>query len=901
MLIEYQGIVARSVIFRRRRGYAADVTELLIPVQDFPGAFDWQLPSSPGDVGARGGAVSGITDQSRRVGGKQPKQVLLPPARPLPKGMSFRGDLLMEAVDLAGVVRRAAPKSLFVVRIDNDWHDADEKSRWVKLTLVDERYFTRGIMARHRFNVTLPGPTLRLDKSTVNTNGQLINWGQLAREHVRQGLFRSPRISNIPDSWNRIEKETIFSPLSDGLTALSRMITETGKEDPCLRLDSTVAIHDRGDGFVGFAINGKGPNTEKLPANAKLSEEGKGQGSVAEATYVLDFLVVVGLARIATVAVDDWEPVLVIRGVPQFLSDELVNLMTGGAWSLVELAEFVLLPASEQRVLGFDEEVIQIFREQAWRLWRLPGVQLIGRDVVEDVGVPEGGQRVGKGFYTTEDGPNAHLLPLQPQAEIVNGRRVAVDVQSYGWTTVRSALAVENRLASATRAVGIVAEVIRQLSIANNVIPSPLIAPHEGFSIAPFIQQQSPLNSKFLAEYIQSHRRINRTRELSGASAKSYEAALAAQASARGEEHSILFQLAKSLVAIEAEVEAADAEELGPQEENAKQLIRDADRKIREIRDAERKRTRLSKDPDDVGNVQDETVAVHTWNLPRQGGRGRIFSAELGIVETRDLAGHLAANVAVPSMTTFIPRPVRVLFGVTVRPRIDLPAPPAAPVQTRPSIPRRGFPLEDVLRAAAAGFVLKLREFPVLQRRGAPAERDFGGQNFIPEALTDQESFYTAAFVRVGRGQARQVPLASLPADQIKRVGRRFQELVPIAPRAATGQTFLESIRTENRGFVVGTSNKGDLDFQSEVIASSMFDKPDRVEGRTITLSGPWPVQTDGIIEGVEIRTVFEKQTPAGFTTILSIGSNPPESPRSTRTRVRGAADPATVEALNTP
>jgi len=125
----------------------------------------------------------------------------------------------------------------------------------------------------------------------------------------------------------------------------------------------------------------------------------------------------------------------------------------------------------------------------------------------------------------------------------------------------------------------------------------------------------------------------------------------------------------------------------------------------------------------------------------------------------------------------------------------------------------------------------------------------------IPVALGDDESYYTAAFRRTGRGTGSRVPLASVPEGQAVVLSQPdFVELVPIE----------------------GDGNRVDLDEQAERLALTRFLVADQVQTTRTTLARPWPVQCDGLVSSVEIAMRFKDGAPCGYETIVTSGGQAP-------------------------
>jgi len=174
---------------------------------------------------------------------------------------------------------------------------------------------------------------------------------------------------------------------------------------------------------------------------------------------------------------------------------------------------------------------------------------------------------------------------------------------------------------------------------------------------------------------------------------------------------------------------------------------------------------------------------------------------ELGIFRVSELPGHVrhpdgavGRFVTSPTVTggEFIPKPVRVIFGAKLRPRLDV-------------SPGR----------------------PVTQEAPRP------GDNHVPEILSDEESWFTSAFTRARRGVAEPVEVDDLVRRQLVTVRR--PDLVELIPMRAEG-------------------NSGRLEKTAYEIAVSHFSAPDKTETQRLVVARPWYVNPDGKVAGVQIK-----------------------------------------------
>ena len=940
----YQGFPLRSMRFRRTRGFGATVSELVIPVEAFPKGFDFSVPAPPPNGLGTRPSPKGQIDVSALTA-KDPREAVLP------KKLSFEGSLVFgEHVD--GETWRHPPVNLFVLRIETVRQEDEGPIAFVKLICVDERYlYTRGVIARWSFNRLRGDGTVAQD--SVKDGGDLFTKAEISDE-VSKGIFRRPSLTERPKSWDDDKSGADFRPWQSGIGALATMIVDEDLVDVCFRLDSTLALHKPGDGFVGYTPDGKGKNSRAFPPEVRLYKDGAGQKNVIEAGYPDDFLLVVGGVRVVTVAVDDWEPVLDVAGQIVPLDENTVRVLTGGKQGLEWLQHFVMTQQAYQGQIDLPDLVLQLLREQAWYLWRLRdavvrkeaegGEELAAQQQLEEAFGGEAGP-------SEEPGPNAHLLPLQPRAEMTAGRRWAVTVETYRWQILHREMRAESQttidLANVLRELGIFREAIILEAIERgNTSPwsGETRVSRDGIDLRPALVGAFGVVGGVLGEILGAEgdatrvagggrlsvedlseaipeldtlgepgvdvtledlqRAVNRARlldriknETSEASAREYEQLLIRQLQLQEETGDIgaageveLLDLGKKLVKFEQEALAAQQtgetiEEAAERLTGSRQALANEVRKTREkvARDRQEalQRTRVG-----ATAGRRPPTSTNLINMPRSVDTGaRVYNKQAGIVRTSERAGHAAKEgVPAPSSTHFIPCPVRVIFGAVARPRTDVPpgqgarprtggtrarggqagAQAAAPAAAAPSVQPTGLPALDAAVAAEA----TRERTQQLGEESTEAEGQTcpGGEDEIPEVLTDQETFYTAAFKRTASG-AERIDLAQLELSQTTPIERlRMIELVPLS----------------------GTSNKAGLDEVAQVIANGYMTRPEKTKTTTHILGRPWPVQCDGLVDSVEIRTVFSSEGgPDGFETVVIAGNSESVSAATGGTRPR--------------
>ncbi|HBP20181.1 MAG TPA: hypothetical protein DEA08_20630, partial [Planctomycetes bacterium] len=708
-------------------------------------------------------------------------------------------------------------------------------------------FYARGFLRRWSFNRT--DAESNYAKDSVKEDGQAFSLAEIAGQ-VAQGLFLQPKLSHRPQEWEETRPETEFRRFSSAMAALARLAQDHGTEELSLNLDGSVALYEPGEGRVGYAPEGRGSKNEAdFPRGLQLYLEGTGQSRGVEATYPPDWVVVVGGLRVATVRMDELDPVLVIDNEPIPLTEEAVRKLTKNKYGLTWLKKFVLAPQAYQNAVDVDPRVVLLLREQAYRLWRLPKVE-------KEVPPPKAAKGQPKqGSYRVK-GPNAHLLPLRARAESAAGKRLPVRVDTYRFASVHRAMAPSREAQQ-------IATLQKQLRDLKQQIKSQArqAAKHDPWTSPEVFYgfQDKYVSPRLLyaitgarthgVSYEQFQGMVSRARlldrisEVSPGLAGQYGALLGELFGLDQELGGIsksLFELAKEAVDFEKKVaESRDLfetpdEEARDRADELRERVKDELRAIDRQREEQKTRERTGAKK----RVKEQT-AVFVRNLPRRLDPGaRVFSAELGIVRTSDLCGHVAEEgVPVAEATSFVPKSPLVYFGAVLRPKVD-----------------------------------KGSSRPVT---GVGATKN---ETKIPEVLSDAESYYTASFRRSAPGRAEQIELGAIPAGEGVPVSRPdLVELVPLE----------------------GESNKGKLDETARTVALALFKKAEKVEAAKYSIARPWPVNCDGVVSGVEIAM---RANGKGFITTIVTGSESEilQPLGRTRPRVRRGApsDAAAREGL---
>lgn len=769
------------------------------------------------------------------------------PRKPLAVGAYAAGYLVIREEDGEGTVYTLPPVGpLLVIRAETVKHASGSALDRIRLTLADVRYLApRGLLERWSFNRVLLDGSIARD--SIKPDGTPFSRAEVAKLIAHALPWRAD-LTTYPERWNDDHAAIELPRFASAVQALAVLAHPAGLEDPCLRLDGKLELRASGDGLLGFDDQGKA-NSVPFPARSfpALDKQGTGKGRVVEPSYAEEWIVVVGGERIFTVAVDDWDPVLVLPGNRvELLTEALVRKLTDGAFGLDWLKRFVLRPAAYRSNPKLDPDVADLFSEQAWRYYRMPLVEIPDPEA-PDVAIP---------------GPNAHLLPLLHRAELVNGRRAAPAVEAYGFRRVHVAL----RGSPGQLALSALVEQISKLragaprrSTIDGVLPRGRLTASDLLRDDPELARGIGVGEIDAAlarvREIQSYDlRAGDKVGANGLTGKAFaklmleltRKQLQAETDAGGPAGRVeVFDVAVKLFEAEAKIEADLGITEGATDRSA-DVLREALAKregirlalVAEVQDLLTAAERARKDYQDRvatqgGAATGEVFGLEVYgNVPPLGRKRRedpgavVIDAEAGIVRTSGLAGSIlpdgVSDLRNPD-ARFVPRPVRVRFGTVMRPRIDL-SPgevPTVPRSVTGDDPRTGK---------------------------ATPEAD----NVIPEGASDRETYFTAAFKRVARGAPISVPLESVPLERAVRIDH--QDLVELVG-------------------LDGRSNADDLTQRAANEVAERFNVPETVETKRLVLSRPWPVSCDGVVSSVEINMRIVNGAPCGFETIVTCGS----------------------------
>ncbi|MCO5168074.1 MAG: hypothetical protein M9894_17155 [Planctomycetes bacterium] len=895
-LIAYQGFRAQSAVFRRTRGYDSDFSEVVFPVESFPAGFDF----TPPQIGGRT-LLPDLVVPDLGVIRARTSAAALPDFRAA-RRLDFAGTLVMAEVQ--DEEWQVVVHPLFVMRIDRI-KQAESGRAMVRVTLGDARLFWgEGFLRRWSFNRVRGDGSVALD--SVKFNREPLTRAEVASDVVRS-LWSSPRLAVAPATWSAHTGPEEFPRYCPAAMALRKLCTEGNTLDPCLRLDGTVALHREGEGRAGWAPQGQGENVNPFPEHVRLSKQGQGQGYSVEPTHVPDYVVIAGGRRIASVALDECPPVLMVPRrvrapvevtnpdegpgvdelrfegpeVPRLLTEELVRELTGGRFGLDWLKRWIVQPAAYQHAVGLDAKVVKLL-STAWRLFQIPGAQVEQQD--PDDGTPPASvdrtseldpdraaelaagatgpaRRAGSPGPrrpAAKPGPNAHVLPLLDRAETVGGKRLPVRVETFTWTTqhrvfdnnagaLGSILYRRSRLRSEIDAT---ARETRQ--------PHPISAREYGLDVPLTAAEllgdlvgQIPVSVEEVQAALDKMRTADRIKQQNASQGAAWEGLLLEEAKAldalNGTNQAELLDLAAKLLQFDKDIQqlrrdSAVLETTSSLFTSLRSTLdgSDAARARRErlrlevaedLRAIARKRQeqdRLASIGGDPAAVNKGTGAIIIRNLPRRADEGaQVYCAELGVVATSSLAGHIEPDgVPGPEAGVFKPMPVRTTFGAVVRPLADRPPPPSTGTREGPA-------------------------------------------NLVPPGLGDEVTWFARAF---RRGGARGAPpvlvrVEDVPHGQGLAIPR--EDLVELIP-------------------LEGAGNGAELELAAGEVAAETFNSPDRVEGATYTLARPWPVQCDGVVSSVEIRSRDTPVAGTGFETVVTVGGPNTPDPNPLRTvRVR--------------
>lgn len=902
----YQGWVCCSVRLSRTRGIEATRSQIEFHCRGYPGSFriDPSVDVQPVDISPFLGRLTGTV-----TGGELPQPGVLRAA----------GELVLLEVTPDGRIYKLRVAPLYVVSVNPARRsNAGEVSRLV-VTLADARYrWDRGTAPRWSYNRVRADGSIAAD--SVKRDGSSFTWQEIAGDLVG-ALHEGPRLGRVPPGLQISSGPFGFAPYSASVEGLGELARVRRLEQPCLAWDGSVSLWSPGEGRLGYApVTATGQaqgaeNSMDLPPELMLHKAGTGKGHSIEAGHPPAAVVVVGKERVATSAIDDAEPVLEVEERILPLTEDgrgeaTVRELTGGRYGLDWLKIWILAPRTDQKAALIDPEVAEIFSRQAWRLFRLRGVELPapGAQAASQLSSALGAlgaqaaQQIAllntQANAVAPPGPNAHLLPLLDRAETRAGRRLPVQVETYSFTQVRVELGgsvqqdetAKARLALqklrddiraggfgdpyATFSDGLQTYNLADLAQGGQVLGGAIIGQQVAkvdtrspnrlpdAVIRTLLGGQDVFKAEEITTAITNARVVAHVKERAPSFAALFEEALLRLYKAEGLGRDALLEAAKEVLEFERAlnesrnrtetVEEQLRENLG-QVDAITSKVRRRLLDVRRAREEERLRQRAA-GTTGTGPIAAKPLAAMTHrNCPRTvDAHAQVRNAALGLVATSRLAGHLVKPaVANASATSFQPMAVRITFGAVLRPQLTK-------------------------RVATQTFT---------QGQG-------GGEDRVPEILSDDESYFAAWYLRLPGGQAiRRVETSGLQPEAFTALRRSAMTL-------RREQLGCELIPLE------GAGNREQLLAQAEVHARDALLRREAIEEDRVTVARPWPVNCDGVVAGVEIVSRGGPgQGIKGFETRVVTGSAAPEiNPLATRVRPavknRGVPETVTREGL---
>lgn len=865
----FQGWVCSSVRLSRARGFGASISSVEFHVYGYPGTVQIQESEEVDPINVE--AFRARLLQGRTISGTGD-------ALPQPGVLRRAGELVLLEVDRAGKVYQLRVRPLYVVRVETVRRANRGQVSRVRVTLADARLtWDRGGMSRWSWNRYRADGSLAYDSLRAGSPWTLT---EIAEQMV-DALHGDAKLGHAPQRFAAPAGPINLSPYPAAVEALGELVRGQRLAEPCLAWDGSVGLWDPGEGLVAAAGTGAdgfpsgAENVTPLPAELVLHKGGTGKGHTVELSHPPEVAIVVAGPRVATCAVDDWEPCLFVQGRILPLTEDgrgeaTVRKLTNGRFGLDWLKFWILGPKSHQDTPGLGRELADLFASQAWRLYRLPGVEVPLTPGAED----------------TEVGPNAHLLPLLERAETNAGRRIPVTVETYSYSPVTHELrgegAAEDAARAARRALATLKRQIRRAAGvaadqearpgdvellsgalllgsrtaaaartrdpfdgAEVIVENPL-RPAGGSRLTPgtirdlLRDAEDLFTTEDVAGAVATARLLDRITEATDAGyANLYKQALDQLYKAEGRGRDSLLEAAREVLALEKRLlERANStesveerlQESSGEREAIRASLRNRLLALRREREEERLRSRLSGGAPQPARAR--TPQLTHVNRDRSVDAGAVvLDPDLGLIRTSRLAGWLhEPAVPVAHATFFVPKAVRVLFGATLRPKVSRPI-----TQQPPRAPGSG-----------------------------------GGDNYVPEALSDEESWFTAWYRRES-GQVSHLDPSTLPADDREKLRaiavtlhhpELGAELVPLA----------------------GGSNADVLRLGAEPFARQVLLQPGKVEEARLTLARPWAVNCDGVVSGVEITM---REGARGFETLVVTGFRAPEIQGGTRERPR--------------
>jgi len=725
--------------------------------------------------------------------------------------------------------------------------EADRALGVVDLQVADARVFwTRGALDRWVFNRKKANGDLAED--TLRANGDAWSLEQVVREVVAPATWGSPEVRRLPASW---------STLRPALELPRRCSPKAALDALCEQFRAVVTLG--WDGSVSIWAEGEG-DLPPLPDDQVAEDL-----YTREHTFAPPVLLVVGGVRIATVAIDGWEPVLDLDGQIVPLEEGVALLLRGDTRTdpsqpmprateeeMAAVRRHVLRSAAGQARPDWSPRMVRILGQQAYRLWRIPGAETFNR----------------------------HLLPLLDRAETdAAGHRLPVLVETYRWrlrVTPLRATTSGPRPAGESRA-QIEADIERLRALLGSVTN-----PRERDQIEARIRD---LEARATATGAQSQAErdqalaLEQLARVTGSAPNRTTSSLAASA---GE---ILDPILNALLGLGApqSADGTDARFTGLLDRALNLAQADSDEPVGAagVRAGAAEAERYLRALERAGDRGKEVLEAYRRLVQAQAAVARegglLYTGDLDLAVAEALLEEAKANrgdliaAGQADNSEGVAKARRALLERAERLRADRLRTGGDPTAGRaepelalaahlvndPRLPDPDARVYDanagvVQTGAAAGWVVdpavpsatdtELDPMPVrvvfgatLRPRLPGARVQTGGQaldNVVPEvALTDRETYYETAWEVASPGQVSRVTRALAPGEALTIPAPDLEERITLN----------------------GTTNAGDLDREAERLAREASRRPMVVEGERRTYLRPWLVEPSAVVAEVTL------------------------------------------------
>ena len=892
-LIWFSGLTANKVTLRRSVGLEPDAGFVEIPLASFPGHDTFVAPA-PGAA-----HIPPALPDPPPIGvlsGTRPAQVGDLVAQPIGhQAVLYVAESVPTADGGARQEFEMTVRQLYVTDVQR--FITGRQGGSVRVSFVDFRAFAdRGHMDRWRFGILDNEGNIEPDSLL---NGEAPTLAAVAR-YVVSRMFGEPELIVVPDEWEKLTGSFLFDRWGSAIEAM-RVLLERHPAEFVLHWNGTVGLYEEGAGNFGYTV---GTETDFASVNGVALppwvQDMRGQGHVDATSYGYpsDFVIVGGAPTIASVAIDCWEPVLLLDGTPVSLREGLAELLganntvrgierdikqiegeiskiqerNGDPSQAVARKERLQLELARETakneappqasdedmawlqrwVFRYEEfqggerltpEAVKILKRDAYRLWRLPGA----------------------------DSYNRHLLPIERRAETVDGVRQSILVESYRYTFRSGKLGISGGKATTSQSSGTaqnqlrttreaLSKIRKEVDAATSDLDANILsagnAERLGLQaqkgLARLLKERMSAQEKAVAQ--EALRRgmslLETARRAEGAGlddlAQAYTSALTTRHDAEkaldpSSDTSAQLAIYQKLLDLGKAVDAREAQNVGPILEDVKKL---QDEQQARFRDKIEGRTAERGDPDE-GLFKE---IFGTNDARSKDPAARLEDANLGLVRT-SLTGWLEReDVPNAAATQLVPKAVRVTFGTQMRPPRDLELPPKS-FEWCDTAPENAFP----------------PQMSSLQDRVRGRRTSERGESIAQLELL---GVYFAVFARQPGSGLMRIELEAVPKGQAHTRGHDgLQELIELA----------------------GGTNKPELDRQAAEIANAVVaERKDLSQTTRRHYLRPWRVNCNGVVKAVEIT---DRPGQRGFTTLVVTGSGVEPFGDANKTRERKPAD----------